>query len=174
MRFPNDPKDIFAALNQGRVRYLVVGGIAAVFYGVPRTTFDADIAVELEVKNLGRLDRVMKSLGFLPRVPAQVTGLADPATRSLWTRQKAMKVFSYMENRKPFRVLDVMVRPLTGFDRLYRGRTTVKYAGVAVPLIPVASLIKMKRKAGRVEDLRDVAFLEFIQRQTELRRRQAS
>ena len=171
MRFPNDPKDIFAGLNRARVRYLVVGGIAAIFYGVPRTTFDADIAVELEVDNLERLDRVMKGLGFSPRVPTPVTGLADPATRSLWTRRKAMKVFSYIENRKPFRVLDIMVRPLTGFDRLYRARSTVRYEGVAVPLLPLAALIRMKRQAGRVEDLRDVEFLEFIRQQAKGRGR---
>lgn len=171
MRFPNDPKDIFAGLNRAQVRYLVVGGIAAIFYGVPRTTFDADIAVELEVDNLERLDRVMKQLGFSPRVPAPITGLANSATRSLWTRRKAMKVFSYIENRKPFRVLDIMVRPLPDFDQLYRKRTAVKYEGITVPLLPLAALIRMKRQAGRAEDLRDVAFLEFIRHQAKGGRR---
>lgn len=164
MQFPNDPRDIFAALNRAQVRYLVVGGVAAIFHGVPRTTFDTDVAVKFEVDNLARLDRVMKSLGFSPRVPAPVTGLADPKTRSIWTRRKSMKVFSYVENRKPFRVLDIMVRPLAGFDRLYRARVTVRYEGVSVPLIPVAALVRMKRQAGRPEDLRDVAFLEFAER----------
>ena len=39
-----DPTDIFAALNRVKVKYLVVGGIAVVFYGVRRTTGDVDLS----------------------------------------------------------------------------------------------------------------------------------
>jgi hypothetical protein len=33
---------VFASLQKHKVKYLVIGGIAAVLYGVPRATFDLD------------------------------------------------------------------------------------------------------------------------------------
>ena len=157
-----DPTDIFAALNAARVQYLVVGGIAAIYHGVPRTTFDVDLAVRLEVDNLTRLDHALRQRGFETRIPASVTDLADPRTRRAWTTRKAMKVFSYIERQAPFRVVDIMVRPLPQFQHLYRRRVEARYAGVTIPLVPVKTLIQMKVQAGRPEDQRDVAFLRRV------------
>ena len=155
-----DFTDIFAALNAAKVQYLVVGGIAAIYHGVPRTTFDVDLSVHLETVNLERLDRALTDLGFAPRVPAQVTGLADPLTRRIWTRQKAMKVFSYIERTAPFRVVDIMVRPLHGFHRLYQRRRIATFGSVTVPIAPASTIIQLKTGTGRIEDERDIALLK--------------
>lgn len=169
MRFPNDPKDIFAALNHARVRYLVVGGVAVIFHGVPRTTFDADIAVHLDIDNLTRLDHVMKQMGFAPSIPVSVVGLADPDIRRLWTQQKGMKVFSYKELKKPFRILDIMVRPLKDFDRLYQQRVNKRHRGVTIPLMPIAGLIRMKTGTGRAKDHEDIEYLRIVEWKTRAR-----
>jgi hypothetical protein len=42
---------VFASLQRNDVRYVVIGGIAAVLYGVPRATFDLDILIEPTVEN---------------------------------------------------------------------------------------------------------------------------
>ncbi|NUO79646.1 hypothetical protein HUU05_06195 [candidate division KSB1 bacterium] len=34
---------LFKALNAARVKYLVIGGLAAIAYGIPRSTKDADL-----------------------------------------------------------------------------------------------------------------------------------
>ena len=39
----NRLKEIFGSFQNHDVKYLVIGGIAAVLYGVPRATFDLDI-----------------------------------------------------------------------------------------------------------------------------------
>lgn len=165
--FPHDPADILRALNASGVKYLVVGGVAVIFHGVLRTTLDLDLAVQLEVSNLKKLEEVMHRLGFSPKVPASVTGLADPQTRRMWTRQKHMKVFSFVEDRKPFRVVDVMVRPFQDFERLYHQRLAVKHGGVDVPVMPLSALMKMKLKAGHVQDRQDVQYLQIIQLKTQ-------
>jgi hypothetical protein len=35
--------EVFASFHKHQVKYLVIGGIAAVLHGVPRATFDLDI-----------------------------------------------------------------------------------------------------------------------------------
>ena len=51
----NRLKDVFASLQNHEVRYLVIGGIAAVLYGVPRATFDLDILIEASPENARNL-----------------------------------------------------------------------------------------------------------------------
>jgi hypothetical protein len=39
----NQLKGVFSSFQKNDVRYVVIGGIAAILYGVPRATFDLDI-----------------------------------------------------------------------------------------------------------------------------------
>lgn len=92
-----DPSDIFAALNAAQVKYLVVGGLAVVLYGIRRTTGDVDPSVHLTAANLEHLAKALRPLGFVPRVPVPIAGLADSKTRRLWTGQKGMTAYSFIE-----------------------------------------------------------------------------
>ncbi|MCP5104696.1 MAG: hypothetical protein GY950_15030 [bacterium] len=42
-------------MKEHKVKYLVIGGIAAVLYGVPRATFDLDILIEATPQNVQKL-----------------------------------------------------------------------------------------------------------------------
>jgi hypothetical protein len=46
---------VFASLQKHKVKYLVIGGIAAILYGVPRATFDLDILIEANSNNARHL-----------------------------------------------------------------------------------------------------------------------
>ena len=48
-------QDVFRSLQRHEVRYVVIGGIAAVIHGVPRATFDLDLLIEATPANLQRL-----------------------------------------------------------------------------------------------------------------------
>jgi len=47
-------EDIFTKLNERKVNYLVVGGIALVLHGVVRLTADLDLIVKLQSDNLAK------------------------------------------------------------------------------------------------------------------------
>ena len=42
----NRLKDVFASFQKHDVRYVVIGGVAAILHGVPMATFDLDILME--------------------------------------------------------------------------------------------------------------------------------
>ena len=48
-------KDVFSSLQRHKVRYLVIGGIAAVLHGVPRATFDLDLLIDANFDNAKNL-----------------------------------------------------------------------------------------------------------------------
>ena len=41
-------RDVFASFQKHDVKYMIIGGIAAILYGVPRATFDLDILIEAD------------------------------------------------------------------------------------------------------------------------------
>lgn len=57
-------KDVFASLNSHDVKYLVIGGTAAVLHGVPRATFDLDVLIEASSENASALLNALRSAGF--------------------------------------------------------------------------------------------------------------
>lgn len=63
--------DVFKSFQNHDVHYVVIGGIATILHGVPRTTFDLDILIEatpLNVKNLldALLDAGLGSVALTP------------------------------------------------------------------------------------------------------------
>ena len=62
----NRLKGVFKSFQQHEVRYVVIGGIAAVLYGVPRATFDLDILVEATPENANRLTPQSQGLFRIP------------------------------------------------------------------------------------------------------------
>lgn len=46
---------VFACLNSHDVRYVVIGGVAAILHGVPRATLDHDLLIEATLSNAERL-----------------------------------------------------------------------------------------------------------------------
>jgi hypothetical protein len=57
-------QSIFASFQKNDVKYLVIGGIAAVLYGVPRATFDLDVLIEPSAQNAERLLKGMIDAGL--------------------------------------------------------------------------------------------------------------
>jgi RHH-type rel operon transcriptional repressor/antitoxin RelB len=51
----NRLKDVFESFQKHNVKYIVIGGIAAVLYGIPRATFDLDILIEATQENARHL-----------------------------------------------------------------------------------------------------------------------
>src|SRR5262245_20942897 len=60
----NRLQEVFASFQKHEVRYLVIGGVAAVLYGVPRATFDLDILIEAEADNARRLLAALLDAGL--------------------------------------------------------------------------------------------------------------
>jgi hypothetical protein len=70
---PADPRAIVAALESARVDYVVVGGWAAVTYGVDRATFDLDVVVAATDENAAALGEALDALAARRDLGAGIT-----------------------------------------------------------------------------------------------------
>lgn len=153
---------VFSALEQARVRYLVVGGVAVVLHGHLRVTADLDVVVELEPANARAAVRALAELGYRPRAPVPLEQFADETTREAWIADKGLTVFSLWSPTSPGTEVDLFVREPFDFDTTYARAVMVELEGIHVPVIGIADLIALKRAAGRSKDLEDADALAAI------------
>lgn len=55
--------DVLLALSRASVRYVVVGGLAAVMHGVARVTYDLDLVIELTPEACTRAIDALLAIG---------------------------------------------------------------------------------------------------------------
>lgn len=138
-------KEVFESFQSHEVRYVVIGGIAAVLHGVPRATFDLDLLIEPSVENARRLLAALNEAGL---------GTAAMITPEE-ILEKEITIF-----RDRVRV-DVQTRtPGLDFEDAWRDRETMMFRGQSFYVVSRRDLIAAKRAAGRPVDLEDVRLLE--------------
>jgi hypothetical protein len=155
-------KDIFEELNQGGVKYMVAGGIAVNLYGIERATADLDIVVLLESENLVRFISIAQKLGLKPKIPVKLEDLFDHNKRTVWISNKGMRAFSLFDPKNPFFLIDILIQFNFDFDDIYSRKETVHFENTAIPLVPLGTLIEMKKGTGRPQDEADVFYLTQI------------
>jgi hypothetical protein len=153
---------IFDALERGRVRYLVVGGVAVVLHGHPRFTADLDLVVALDPGNARAAITALATLGYRPRAPVDGGRFADASERQRWIDEKGLTVFTLWSPDHPATEIDLFVREPFPFDAAWSRATIAELGNVRVPVSSIGDLVALKRTAGRPKDLEDIRVLEAI------------
>ena len=155
---------VLKALNDAKVRFLVVGGVAVVLHGHLRTTADLDLVVELSPDNLARALDAFERAGFEPRAPVTLRSFADPETRRSWIETKNLQMFSLWNETLPGFEVDLFVEEPFDFDHAWGRRVEVPLTSTVAPVVCLDDLLSLKRAAKRPLDLADVAVLEALTR----------
>ena len=156
--------DLFSALGQARVRYVIVGGLALNLHGVERATMDIDLAMALDAPNWHAALEVFKALRLTPVAPVTFEQVADPAQLREWKRDRHKLVFGLQSTVTHGPTVDVLIDPPVVFAEL-ADRAVVKQVGpLAIPVAAIDDLIALKRMAGREIDLADIEALEALKK----------
>lgn len=136
---------VFASFQSHDVKYVILGGIAAVLHGVPRATFDLDIPIEASFDNVKRLlDALLE---------------AQLGTAALTTPENVLANEITVFNDRVR--IDVQTStPGLIFEEAWQKRVTMNYRGQTFYVVSVQDLIASKRAAGRAVDLEDIKMLE--------------
>lgn len=156
--------EILGALAEGKVDFVLVGGIAVQLHGYLRSTFDIDLVLAMNDDNLARFIEVAARLGLVPAIPVALDSLRDAAQIERWHREKGMLAFPLRETRAGGIVVDVLVRPEIEFSRLRANAVRGELSGHLVPIAGIDDLLAMKRTANRGKDRLDIEALEKIKR----------
>jgi hypothetical protein len=155
-------RQIFAALNDARVDYVVVGGLAVILHGYLRATADLDLALGLSADNASRGMRALASVGLQPRLPVALDDFSDSDKRADWLRNRNMRVFPLWDPANPLRSVDVFIDEPIAFDELLARSVLKDIDGLTVRIASIPHLIEMKQRAARPRDMDDIDKLQRL------------
>lgn len=157
-----DYKKIFKELNELGVDYLVVGGLAVNFHGVPRMTYDIDLMILLQSENILKLIGKLTQWGYKPKIPIDPRSLADEAKRNSWIQEKGMKALNFYSETLPIGEIDLIIDSPIPYDRLKSRAIEFELQEEKVPTVSIHDLIELKLHSGRKQDLSDVEHLKVV------------
>ena len=138
--------DVFKFFQRHEVRYVVIGGVASVLYGVPRVTFDLDLLIEATSENVQRLLAAMMEAGF---ATATMTNPEEVLSHEITVFNDRVRI-------------DVQTHtPGISFVDVWARRKTVTYQGQDFFILSREDLIASKRASDREVDREDVRLLEL-------------
>lgn len=142
------PEPMLAVLRDHGVRFVMVGGFAAVIHGSPYVTTDVDIVPERTEENVERLSRALEAMHAKVWTSSEPEGLAfGHDARSLLE----VNVWNLVTNHGR---LDLTFAPsgTAGYDDLARDAVKLTILGVEVDVASLADVIRSKEAAGREKD----------------------
>ena len=129
------------ALREEGIRFQIAGMSAAILQGVPATTLDTDIWVELPVRRFVRLTEIVMRLDGTMLAPT-VAALSDDTLVNFLPRVDGLGVF--------------------GAE--YKNTKRLRWQGMNVPVLPLESILKSKRKVARPKDLAHIPLIRQVMR----------
>lgn len=161
-------ENVAKALNDAAVPYILVGGVAVIAHGYGRSTQDVDIVVQLRPDAVRAAFGALATLGYMPRVPVTAEQFADEEQRKRWIAEKGMMVLNFHSDRIAQAPVDMFVAEPFDFQSEYDSAMIVQVGpGIPVRVLRLTTLLRLKREAGRPQDLADVAELEEIHGESE-------
>ncbi|MDD4882333.1 MAG: hypothetical protein PHX10_12205 [Gallionellaceae bacterium] len=154
--------DLFRALDERGVRYLLVGGLALNIHGVERATMDVDLMIALDEVNLNAFIQAAQALHLTPVLPVAIDDLADPVKRADWVEHRHMIAFALRSPDKYAPTVDILIRPGIDFASAWAHRIEKDVGGTPVNLASIDDLMAMKTGTGRLRDEADVDALRRL------------
>ena len=142
-----DFRDLLAALLEAGARFLVVGAHAMAVHGVPRATGDLDVWIAADPANAQRVWDALLRFG----APVAAVGVR---LEDLWRRDSVVQI------GLPPRRIDLLTS-ISGveFDEAFPARVIHHVAGLAIPFLGRADLVRNKHATGRAKDVADLEAL---------------
>lgn len=158
-RGPLRAREVFGALHEGGVEFVLIGGWAVNAHGYERPTRDVDITPNPDRENLKRLAAVLAELDARvagmeefadPKLPEpDADGLALGGNFVLTTRLGGVDIMQ-------------LVSPDLTYDDLALDALEAEVFGVPIRFCSYEKLVAMKTAAGRESDRIDLANLKSI------------
>ena len=144
--------DLWKALKENKVRYILVGGFATNFHGFQRHTGDIDLYIDDTIENRKRLRKAFSDLEMGDYEPIEriqfVPGWVD----------------FQMNNGVRLDIMTSLEGVTATFDECMEMAPVAEIEGIPIPFLHINHLIENKKVVNRPKDQSDVVELEKIRR----------
>jgi hypothetical protein len=159
---PFDPERLIRTLSRHRVKFVLIGALAARLHGFPRLTADADVTPANDKRNLERLAAALKDLDAKVYTESVPEGLAFDRSAAALSRASMWNLVTSAGR------LDIAFLPAgtKGYEDLARGAERFEAFGVRFLAASLDDIIRSKESTGRAKDEDDVVILKALKRIT--------
>jgi hypothetical protein len=140
------PEEILRTLERYRVRYVLIGGVAATLHGSPLPTRDADLCPSREDENLDRLAAALRDMGSRIRTPDAPEGVPFACDAAFLRQMKKMLNLRTSSARRKRRTARRIARPCQRFGCSSRRSAN----GVEVEIPPAGKAAQAGGASGRI------------------------
>jgi hypothetical protein len=153
-----DLSAIIEGLIKAEVKFILVGGLAAVIQGAPITTMDVDIVHSRSPENISKLFAFLKSIDATYRRPD--TKIIAPKEEDFSgmghalfsTRIGPLDILAFIEESKTY-------------EDLLKHTIEIEFRGHTIQVLDIKMLIELKRKSKDPKDKQRLPVLEETLRQ---------
>ncbi len=155
-----DLSAILEGLAKADVRFILVGGLAAVVQGAPVTTMDVDIVHDRSAENVSKLFRFLESIDAVYRRPDDEIVLPNESDFSqmghvlLSTRLGPLDILAVVEENKTY-------------EDLVGHTLNIQFRGHSIQVLDLRTLVELKRSSNDPAERQRLAVLEETLRQVE-------
>jgi hypothetical protein len=153
-----DLSAILEGLIKAEVKFILVGGLAAVVQGAPVTTLDVDIVHHRSAENIVKLLSFLKSVGAFHRRPDDK--IMEPIEQDISGEGHAL----FSTRLGPLDVLAVIEQGKT-YDTLLEHTVDVEFRGNTIKVLDLKMIIELKRSSNDPKDKHRLPLLEETLRQ---------
>jgi hypothetical protein len=153
-----DLSAILEGLLEADIKFILVGGLAAVVQGAPVTTMGADIVHNRSSKNISKLISFLKSIDATYRLPGDT--VIEPNEEDIsgmghclfTTRYGPLDVSAFIEQRKTY-------------EDLLEHTVEIEFRGQIIRVLKLKALVEFKKTSNVPEDKQRLLVLEETLRQ---------
>ncbi len=149
-------KQIIDAFQKYQVNYALVGGYAVALHGAVRGTVGIDFVIQLDRGQFVAAEQALVSIGLQPRLPVAASEVFD--FREEYIRNKNLTAWSFYHPVNPLEMVDILIT-----EDLGQIQTVLKKLDrINIRVASIPDLIRMKKIAGRPQDIEDIKALEKL------------
>lgn len=150
---PLNLEKLIENLEEAGIKYILIGGMAAIAHGAPLFSFDLDIIHEKSPENIQKIKELLISLDALQR---------RPDTRKLKPDFDALKGSGHMLLTTRFGPMDILgsVEKGLGYEELKNNVVEIEFHGFKIHVLDLETLIELKKVSTRPEDRQRLKILE--------------
>ena len=138
-----DTEKLLKLLKEHKVAFVIIGATAFPVHGYSRATLDIDIFMKPERLNAERTWNALKNFGY---------DMTDVTVEELLTKKLLIRQYAVETDIHPF------VKGTT-FRNVWKNKVMAKFGNTFAWFASLEDLIRMKRAAGRTQDLEDLKYL---------------
>ena len=143
---------IFKALDKNEVQYVLIGGLALILHGIPRSTFDSDIVILGNKKNISNVLKAIKDLNYIPMQ-------ADMVTHEAFGKLEEEQCATFSSVKGDIH-LDIFLKKNNKFKEMQKRSETRIIYETPVHIAKLDLLLELKKSTGRDIDKTDIILIQ--------------